>query len=152
MNRKQQDRNDFPVKKTQSQWQRELSPEAYHVLWEHGTEPAFANKYFAFKGEGRYVCAGCGQELFLSKDKFDSGTGWPSFTQPAAADAVGTKSDRSLFLERIEVHCSRCGGHLGHVFDDGPAPGGLRYCMNSAALIFHSKAAEEREINDADTS
>ena len=122
--------------KTDAEWRQSLSPEAYRVLREHGTERAFTSPLNAEKRRGMFVCAGCGKEVFASSAKFDSGTGWPSFYQPAAPEAVGTKEDRSWFMRRTEVHCDDCGGHLGHVFPDGPKPTGLRYCINGAALDF----------------
>ena len=125
------------VTKTDEQWRAELSPEQYDVLRTGGTERAFTGQFWNVKDDGVYRCAGCGAQLFSSDTKFDSGTGWPSFTEPAVAAAVETREDKSLFMRRTEVVCRRCGGHLGHVFEDGPAEaGGLRYCINSCALDF----------------
>lgn len=124
------------VTKTDRQWREELSPEQYAVLREAGTEPPFAGEYWDTKANGDYRCRGCGATLFKSGTKFDSGTGWPSFTEPAVADAVELRPDDSLLTRRTEVICRNCGGHLGHVFEDGPGPLGQRYCINSCSLRF----------------
>ena len=127
------------VEKTDAEWRQELSPEEYHVLREQGTERAFSGEFWDNKEDGVYRCKGCGAELFSSDTKFDSGTGWPSFFDPMDSDAVETRPDNSLFMRRTEVVCKRCGGHLGHVFEDGPNPTGLRYCLNSCSLDFDEK-------------
>lgn len=124
-------------------WKEKLTPEQYRVLRQEGTERPHSSPLNKEKRKGTFVCAGCGSALFASEAKYESGTGWPSFYQPIRPEAVGTKIDRSFFSVRTEVHCATCGGHLGHVFDDGPAPTGLRYCMNGVAMAFEPAAEKE---------
>ena len=133
------------IEKTDAEWRKELTPEQYHVLREKGTEPAFTGKYYENHAKGVYKCAACGTELFSSDTKFDSGTGWPSFWAPVSPQAIAFEGDNSFSMRRTEVHCPVCGGHMGHVFDDGPQPTGKRFCINSAALKF--EGPEKKKVN-----
>ena len=127
------------IEKTDDEWRAILSPDQFRILRRGGTEPPFDNEYWDDHEEGTYRCGGCGLLLFDSADKFDSGTGWPSFSRPVEPDVVEERDDSSLGMRRTEVTCARCGGHLGHVFDDGPAPAGKRFCMNSGSLKFDAR-------------
>jgi len=131
------ERKSFPLERSDAEWRASLAPEAYRVLRQHGTERPGSSPLNHEKRAGQFVCAGCGQALFDAATKYESGTGWPSFYAPVEG-AVGTQVDRALFMVRTEVHCANCGGHLGHVFPDGPPPTGMRYCMNGAAMTFES--------------
>jgi peptide-methionine (R)-S-oxide reductase len=131
--------------KPMEEWRKILTPEEFHVLREKGTERPFTGKHLHNKKKGIYVCAGCGNELFSSDKKFDSGTGWPSFWAPIAEDKVELEADNSLGMQRTEVLCNQCGGHLGHVFDDGPKPTGHRFCINSVALRFEERQSTEND-------
>jgi peptide-methionine (R)-S-oxide reductase len=132
--------DDDPKARTDAEWRSRLSPEAYYVTRKHGTERAFTSPLNSEKRAGTYICVCCGEQLFDSGAKFDSGTGWPSFTKPANEAAVSEHQDRSLFMRRVEVRCARCDAHLGHVFKDGPRPTGLRYCINGVALDFEPQS------------
>ncbi|MHA1189442.1 MAG: peptide-methionine (R)-S-oxide reductase MsrB [Alphaproteobacteria bacterium] len=134
---------DEKITKTDEEWRAELSPEAFHVTREEGTEPPFSHPYNDEKADGVYHCVSCAAPLFEAGSKFDSGTGWPSFFQPANAQAVSEHVDRRLFSRRTEIRCARCEAHLGHVFKDGPQPSGLRYCMNGVALDFDKKGDDQ---------
>jgi peptide-methionine (R)-S-oxide reductase len=135
--------HEIAMKKTEKEWKMTLSPKQFEVLRQCGTEPPFSGKYVHHKADGTYVCAGCGNELFSSDTKFESGSGWPSFWDKLSPEAVETRVDRSHGMVRTEVLCRNCGGHLGHVFDDGPNPTGLRYCINSLSLDFKPSDADE---------
>jgi len=131
--------SDNKIIKSKQQWQEQLSDDEYHVCREHGTERAFSGEYAESKQDGIYHCTCCGEPLFISDTKFDSGTGWPSFFQPINKEAIGESVDGKLFMKRTEVHCNKCDSHLGHVFPDGPQPTGLRYCINSVSLKLKEK-------------
>jgi peptide-methionine (R)-S-oxide reductase len=132
-------KTELEVRKSEQEWRKELRPEQYHVLREKGTERAFTGETWNAHDPGTYVCAGCGNPLFSSDTKFESGTGWPSFWQPLSKESVSTEEDSGFFMRRTEVLCQKCGGHLGHVFNDGPQPTGERYCMNSCAMKLEKK-------------
>jgi peptide-methionine (R)-S-oxide reductase len=144
--------SDHRVVKSDDEWRQELTLAQYDVLRRAGTEPPFTGEYVYNKESGDYRCAACGTKLFDADTKFDSGTGWPSFTEPAVAEAVELRPDNSLFMRRTEVLCRTCGGHLGHVFDDGPGPTGQRYCINSAALAFAPGAGQDDPGAEASAS
>ncbi len=140
---KKQNEAAYEVEKTEAEWKKQLTPEEFYVMRQKGTERAFTGKLWDNHEHGIYVCAGCNQELFASETKFESGSGWPSFYQPIKDGAVSVGTDTSYGMVRDEVVCSRCGGHLGHVFNDGPKPTGLRYCMNSVSMKFEKKAEKQ---------
>jgi peptide-methionine (R)-S-oxide reductase len=142
-NMKDDKKKTFEVDKTEEEWRQVLTPVEFQILRERGTEYAFTGEFYDHKEKGTYVCAGCGNELFTSDSKYDSGCGWPSFYEPLNEEKIGEFEDKSLGMVRTEIVCNKCGGHLGHVFPDGPKPTGLRYCVNSASLDFKKQKKEE---------